>query len=105
MLSFPGDGSFTYTPGPSFSASDSFTYQVSDGNSFSNIATVSIRLNHPPVAYGFTVATLVNTPLNLGAPGVLGNDYDPDGDPMTAALVSGTSHGTLTFNSNGSFTY
>ncbi len=39
------------------------------------------------------------------APGVLGNDTDPDGDPLTAELLSGTTYGTLDFNSDGSFTY
>ena len=43
--------------------------------------------------------------LTVAAPGVLGNDTDPDGDPLTAALVTGPSHGTLTLNGNGSFTY
>ena len=41
----------------------------------------------------------------MAAAGVLGNDADPDGDPLTAVLVSGPSHGTLTLNANGSFTY
>src|SRR5262249_39690655 len=36
---------------------------------------------------------------------VLGNDTDADGDPLTAAVVSGPSHGTVTLNSDGSFTY
>ena len=31
--------------------------------------------------------------------------YDPDGDAITAQLVSGPSHGTLTFHADGSFTY
>jgi len=30
---------------------------------------------------------------------------DPNGDPMTVALVTGPSNGTLTFNSDGSFSY
>src|SRR5207253_1542409 len=37
--------------------------------------------------------------------GVLANDTDPDGDTKTAALVAGPSHGTLTLNANGSFSY
>ena len=41
----------------------------------------------------------------MAAPGVLANDTDPDGDPLTAVLVTGPSHGTLTLNANGSFTY
>ena len=41
----------------------------------------------------------------VGAPGVLGNDNDPEGNPLTAVLLSTTSHGTLNFNSDGSFSY
>ncbi|MDR3636948.1 MAG: Ig-like domain repeat protein [Isosphaeraceae bacterium] len=37
--------------------------------------------------------------------GVLFNDSDPDGDPLTAQLVSGPSHGAVTLNADGSFTY
>ena len=50
----------------------------------------------------YTVAR--NTTLNIAAPGVLGNDANPGGT-LTANLVTGVSHGTLTLNSNGSFSY
>ncbi|MFF3018512.1 FG-GAP-like repeat-containing protein [Streptomyces sp. NPDC057939] len=53
-------------------------------------------------AYGKVGA---DTALVVGAPGVLGNDTDPDGSPLTAALVTGPTHGTLTLNANGSFSY
>ncbi|WP_410967211.1 cadherin-like domain-containing protein, partial [Salmonella sp. SAL4436] len=43
--------------------------------------------------------------LNVAAPGELGNDTDVDGDTLTAVLVSGPAHGTLTLNASGSFTY
>ncbi|MER6202906.1 FG-GAP-like repeat-containing protein [Streptomyces sp. NPDC001586] len=46
-----------------------------------------------------------DTPLVVGAPGVLGNDTDPDGNTLTAALVTGPTHGTLTLNPDGSFGY
>ena len=39
------------------------------------------------------------------ADGVLKNDTDVDGDPLTAVVVAGPSHGTLTLSPNGSFTY
>jgi parallel beta-helix repeat protein len=44
--------------------------------------------------------------LTVAAAGVLANDAsDPVGRTLTAALVSGPSHGTLTLNANGSFSY
>ena len=43
--------------------------------------------------------------LNVSAPGVLNNDSDPDGDSLTASLVSAPSDGTLTLHSNGRFRY
>ena len=44
--------------------------------------------------------------LTIGAGvGVLANDTDPDGDVLSAVLVTGPSNGTLTFNADGSFTY
>ncbi|MFN9717702.1 MAG: Ig-like domain-containing protein, partial [Planctomycetota bacterium] len=43
--------------------------------------------------------------LDLPASGVLANDSDADGDPLTAQLVSSPMFGTLTFNANGSFRY
>jgi VCBS repeat-containing protein len=36
---------------------------------------------------------------------VLTNDSDADGDTLTATLDTGTAHGNLTFNADGSFTY
>ncbi len=39
------------------------------------------------------------------APGVLDNDTDAQGDPLTAVLVSTVSNGTLVLNPNGSFAY
>src|SRR5207244_3160315 len=39
------------------------------------------------------------------APGVLGNDTDVDGNGLTAVLVTGPTHGTLTLNSDGGFIY
>lgn len=37
--------------------------------------------------------------------GVLANDTDPEADPLTATVLSTTTHGTLELNPDGSFTY
>jgi VCBS repeat-containing protein len=69
---------------------------------------VSVLLNTPnraPTAVDDAYATDEDAPLTVAAPGVLGNDTDPDGDALAAALVSGPSHGTLMLNADGSFTY
>jgi VCBS repeat-containing protein len=62
--------------------------------------------NNPPVAVDDDYSMAENTTLDVPAPGVLSNDSDPDGDPLTAALASiSPSHGTLSFFADGSFTY
>ncbi len=43
-LTLNADGSFQYTPNANFHGSDSFTYQVNDGNANSNIATATIAV-------------------------------------------------------------
>jgi VCBS repeat-containing protein len=64
-----------------------------------------VKVNQPPVAVNDSYSTNEDAPLTTGAPGVLANDTDPDNDPLTAVLISGPSHGTLTLNADGSFTY
>jgi hypothetical protein len=61
--------------------------------------------NNPPVAPDDAYSTDQDTPLNVAAPGVLANDSDADGDPLTAVLITDVSNGALTLNSDGSFSY
>ena len=92
-----------------YAGADSFTFQAFDGIAYSNVATVSIVVYpvnfQPPVAVNHSYATAQNTTLSIGTPGVLANDTDPNNLALTAVLVGGPVHGTLTLNSNGSFTY
>ena len=67
--------------------------------------TTGAAVNHPPTTGDDSYATNQDLALSVSAPGVLGNDVDLDENPLTAALVSGPAHGSLTFNANGSFTY
>jgi VCBS repeat-containing protein len=107
-LTLNSNGSFTYTPNANFNGTDTFTYRANDGTATSNIATVTITVsavNDAPVAANDSYSVNEDTVLTVAAPGVLGNDSDADGDPLTAVLVSGPSNGSLTLNPNGSFTY
>lgn len=61
--------------------------------------------NQPPTANPDLYPTPEDTALILPAPGVLANDTDPDGDPLTGTLVAGPAHGSLTLGPDGSFTY
>jgi VCBS repeat-containing protein len=79
---------------------------TSAGDDDAFVATIAqVTPNRPPVAVDDAYATDEDTALPIAAPGVLANDTDPDGNPLTAALVAGPAHGTLTFNADGSFTY
>ncbi|QDU18781.1 tandem-95 repeat protein [Urbifossiella limnaea] len=40
-----------------------------------------------------------------GVGGVLGNDTDPENNPLAAVLVTGPAHGTLSLGADGGFTY
>jgi adhesin/invasin len=65
-----------------------------------------ITPDQPPAAQNDSYGATAGVPLTVSAgQGVLANDSDPDGDSMTASVVSGPSSGTLTFNSDGSFVY
>jgi VCBS repeat-containing protein len=78
-------------------------WQQSDGTR--NNVWANTFPNRAPVAAIDAHSVAEDTPLTVAAPGVLANDTDPNGDPLTAILVSGVSHGTLTLNPDGSFTY
>src|SRR6266702_2148618 len=104
-LTFNTDGSFTYVPNAGYVGSDSFTYHVSDGLAYGNTATVNFNVhssNSAPVgvadSYGVDLNDSLTVPL---ANGLLANDSDPDSDPLTASVVTSTSHGTLTLSGNG----
>jgi VCBS repeat-containing protein len=106
-VTLAADGSFTYAPQPSFTGPITFTYRAFDGVALSDPATVTLVIsNQAPVANADTYGALMNLPLIVTAPGVLANDGDPNGDAITAQLVSGPSSGTLLlFSSDGGFTY
>lgn len=62
-------------------------------------------INEPPIAYDDEYTTNENETLNVN--GVLDNDDDPDDYPtaLIAVLVGDVTHGSLSLNSDGSFSY
>ena len=75
---------------------DSQTFQISWGGPVQGAPTASED------SYDATE----DTPLTIdAATGLLANDSDAENDPLTAQLVTGPAHGTVTLNADGSFTY
>ena len=104
------DGSFTYTPVGGFFGEDGFTYRVSDGVNLSEeTATCTIGvMNFPPVSEDDPdYLTTHDCPMEISdETGVLANDFDADGDPMTAVLETGPAHAAaFSLNSGGGFYY
>ena len=90
-LTLNADGSFTYQPDANYSGPDSFVYHASDGTLQSGDTSVTLDVTavaDPPTAGadGYTIAE--DTLLTVTAPGVLGNDADPDGDDRSAPCSS-----------------
>src|SRR5919107_2304227 len=102
---------------PADSSSLYFCVKSSDGTMFfkpgttaptcptGQYAVVIGSPNHAPSAVGDSYSTAEDTTLNVSTPGVLSNDSDPDGDTITTQLATGPSNGTLTLDSDGSFSY
>src|SRR5215204_1655666 len=101
------DGGFTYTPAKGYVGEDAFVYQVCDNKGACDSATITFTVqNGAPAAaadnYSFHGGYVV-----VAAPGLLGNDSDPEGDRL--AVNTGwpvtLAHGSLDLDSSGSFKY
>ena len=96
------DGSYTYTPTNGYAGPDSFTYQVclpSPNQTLCDTATVSIGVR--PDAVNDAGSTMANTPLSSS---VAGNDVGVQ-PGSTFSKASDPAHGTVTVNSDGTYTY
>ncbi len=103
-----GQGMVTFTPDNDFTGTVTISYTVDDEyGQTSNQASISVRVNAPPVAVDDSKVTQVDTPVTLN---VVSNDSDSDGtvdavtidlDPATpgqqsTAIIAG--QGTFTVN-------
>lgn len=100
-------GSYTYTPKPGATGTDSFTFKVYDGHVYSNTATVTVTLlpapNQPPVAADGTL-TLAS---GSGAGSGVLSASDADGDTLNYQILAQGSKGvvTITDTATGAYTY
>lgn len=106
VLRLNADGGFVYAPVTGFVGLDSFTYFVSDGLASSDVVTANIDVvNNAPRAGGDSFSVLAEETLSVTGEELLLNDYDFDGDALSAIVVQDVGHGSLQFNADGSFTY
>ncbi|HHB79664.1 MAG TPA: tandem-95 repeat protein [Saprospiraceae bacterium] len=107
-LTLNADGSFTYVPASNFVGGDHFTYRVCNSGtpSLCDTATVYITVtpvNDPPIAIDDNYTTPEDTPLSDN---VTTNDTEvEDSLVVSTTPVIDVSHGSLTLNADGTFTY
>ncbi len=102
-LTFQPNGDYVYTPGANFNGADSFTFKVNDGQSTSNIATVTLSVtavNDAPTAPDSSLSGSEDTPITGQLPA-----FDQENNALTFSVVAGPQHGVLTLNPNGAYTY
>lgn len=105
-LTLHADGSFIYTPTANYSGPDSFTYTAVDSGARSaGPVTVSITVVPPAAPVAVNDAYAGNAGGSIVVPaatGVLSNDT---GTSLRASVLTAPTHGSVTLNSDGSFTY
>ncbi len=100
-----GDNSITYTPNGGFNGNDTFTYEVCDTDGDCDQATVTITVNpvdDTPNANDDSESTDEDGILNSD---VSTNDTGLEDTPVNYSVLTDVSNGTLTLNSDGTFTY
>ncbi|MBD1822859.1 DUF4347 domain-containing protein [Cyanobacteria bacterium FACHB-DQ100] len=124
LVTFNANNSFTYNPNGKFefigvgkTATDTFTYGVTNSSSGTDTATVTVTIagiNDAPTGIDDSPATDEATTLTISA---LSNDFDTDmGDTLSITHVNGTaisagsiltlaSGAKVTFNADGTFSY
>lgn len=103
-----GHGRFSYTPTLDYHGLDRFPYQICDSAGLCALATVTLTItpvNDAPVALDDRYDAVEDTPLTIGAPGLLGNDRDVDRDPLTLVGDEQPGNGAVNVNLDSSFTY
>ncbi|MCC6629566.1 MAG: tandem-95 repeat protein, partial [Chloroflexi bacterium] len=120
-LSLLADGSFSYTPSGAYVGTDTFRFQVTDSgdpagsgsglgaplSSAPQTVTIDVlQPNRAPLAQDDGYSAHAGQPLLVAAPGLLGNDSDPDGDTLHLVGVNTDDlHGVLVTSGDGGFSF
>ena len=106
-VSVNADGSFDYQPAANFFGTETFDYQVDDGNGGTSTATVTVNVlsqNDAPVVRNDFYQVIPGEAL-VSLESVLQNDFDIEGSALSAILLSPPANGSLSFQPNGQFIY
>ena len=107
-------GTLTFTPAHNANGTATVSATLFDDDSAggpalaSNVVTFTIEVtpvNDAPVAGDNTFEVAEDTTLTVAPPGILDDDQDVDRDPLSATLETSPTCGTLTLETDGSFTY
>lgn len=100
------NGTFTYTPTTGYIGTDSFDYQVSDGNGGVATATAEIKVSPlvtgPLLAKDDSIVTDEELTVNVD---VMDNDDLPTSGSYSITSTTSPAHGSVTVLSNGTINY
>jgi hypothetical protein len=109
LVTVNDDGTVSYRPAENAYGTDTFSYTITDSLGRTSTAVVSVEVsnvNDAPVAGADSYAAVAGE-VFTSTGSVLGNDSDPDGDPLTVVGYDAASSagGTVQMNADGTFAY
>ncbi len=108
ILTLGLDGSVEYVPDPAFVGVDHASYVADAAGQTSGLAWIEFLVGpaeRPPVAADDAFEVAEDVELSVAAPGVLGNDLDPEGLSLTAELATSPALGSVELSPDGAFIY
>jgi hypothetical protein len=101
-------GRLVYAQNGSETPTDGFNFRLSDGGATAITGRFQITvtpINDAPIAANDFYYVQRNQTLALNAPGVMANDVDAEGQPLTLTLLTTTTNGLMTLLPNGAMVY